>query len=188
MARAIFISEQWLKDNTPMPSNMDVQKIYPFYFTAQDTYIRDMLGDSLYNRLSNAILIKTFTTEEAALLKLVRPCLAYYTILESLPFISTEIKNIGVVRTADDKQTSGSNYEVNKIENKTRDKAEYYAERIKKYLCNNRNLFPEYNFNNEDVNPSKTNTAYTSDLYIDPDYSDRIDEIDYNLIKQYYRQ
>lgn len=180
MANAIFISENWIKTNTPLPYNIDVKKLYPFYNLSQEKYIRDVLGDELYNILSANLVANTLTPLQITLMELIRPCLAYYIIYEALPFIATEIKNIGVVNTADDKQTSATNQIVKELKQNVQDNAEYFMKRITSYLCTNHKLYPEYNFNNTDVNPN-VKAGYSCDLYIDPDF------IDEKFVKRYYR-
>jgi hypothetical protein len=178
--KAIFLSENWLKQNTPIPSNLDVKEIYPFYNVAQDKFIRDALGDNLYNALCLAIINSTLTANQITLLELIRPSLGYYIVYEALPFLSTKIKNIGVNSTADDKQTNTDIAGVSKLRKEILENAEYYMVRVQKYLCNNSALFPEYKQHNDDVSPNKT-SGFTCDLYIDPNF------IDEKFIKQYYR-
>lgn len=184
---AIFLSENWLKENTPIPSNLDVKEIYPFYKISQDKYIRDVLGDALYNSLSASIIATKgspaipLTPDQITLLELIRPCLAYYCIYESIPFLATKIKNIGVNSTADDKQINAELARVKELRQEVLNNAQYYMVRIENYLCKYHTLYPEYVFTNDDVNPN-TKAGYVSDLYIDPEF------IDEKFIKQYYRK
>lgn len=184
-AQAIFISENWLKTNTPLPSNLDVKKIYPFYKLVQDKHVRDALGDALYNTLCSHLIADTLTADEVSLLELIRPTMAYYMVFEALPWIDTAVNNIGVVSMADDKQTKSSDGNLNRLRNDARNNAEYYMQRVKRYLCNNSALYPDYNATNLDVNPSQQ-TPYRSGLYVDrggPEYNIRPDEA---WIKKYW--
>ena len=184
---AIFISEVWLKDNTPIPTNMDVKEIYPFYKLAQDKYIRDVLGDKLYNSLSLAIIatkgspVIPLSADELTLLELLRQTLGYYCVYEAMPFLATKIKNIGINSTADDKQINADVSRVKELRNEVLNNAEYYMVRVEKYLCKYHHLYPDYVFTNDDVNPNK-NAGYSCDLYIDPDF------IDEKFVRQYYRK
>lgn len=179
--QAIFISENWLKQNTPIPANLDVSEIYPFYRIAQDKYVRDRCGDNLYDRLCYGLTSSTLSTEETVLLTLIRPALAYFTIYEAIPFLATKIKNIGINSTQDDKQINADMSRLKELRKEILDNAEYYMTRVVNYLCKNRSSFPDYNFNNDDVNPN-TNPAYQCDLFIDPNY------VDETFIKTYWRQ
>lgn len=196
MTQAIFISETWLKINTPIPYNLDPSEVYPFYRTAQDKYIRDVLGDNLYNALSAALIGGTLTANQTTLIETFRPALGYYIVYEAILFLASKIKNIGVVDTADDKQTASAAIRVKELRQEIQDTAEYYMTRVTKYLCNNSSLFPEYTQHSDDINANH-NAGYNCDLYIDPCFmSKRIwrdgrwyygDDIDENFLKQYYR-
>jgi hypothetical protein len=181
MAQAIFISEQWLKNNTVLPYNLDVKEYYSFLKIAQDTYIRDVLGDSLYDKLSTNLIAATLTPDQTKLLEMIRPSLAQYIIYKALPFLRDKIKNIGIVSTADDKQNRSDDKAFDRLRQEILDTAEYYMVRVQKYLCHNKALFPEYNYSNSDVNPNNT-SGYTCDLYIDPLF------VDEKFIKTYYNE
>ncbi len=181
MTQSIFISENWLKSNTPLPANMDVKEIYPFYKIAQDKHIRDILGDDLYNRLCAGLVLANLNADETALLVLIRPCLAYFILHESIPFLHTKIKNIGINSTQDDKQINADIARVRELRHEILGNAEYYKNRVLNYLCKNHALYPEYNFSNDDVNPN-TKAGYSCDLYIDPNF------IDEKFIKNYWKQ
>lgn len=179
MAQALFLSETYLKTTTVLPFNLDVKEYYPFINICQDTYIRDVLGDSLYDKIYTGLIANTLNANEIQLLQIIRPTLAHYIIYKALPFLRDKIKNIGVVSTADDKQTRSDDKPFDKLRQEILDTAEYYMTRLQKYLCNNSSLFPEYNYSNKDVNPNKT-SGYNCDLYIDPNF------IDEKFIKNYY--
>lgn len=181
MAKAIFLSEEWLKVNTVLPYNLDVKLYYPFLNISQDTYIRDILGDSLYDTLCTNLINSSLTPAQTALLIVIRPALAHYIIYNAMPFLADKIKNIGVVSTVDEKQTRSDDKRFDRLRSEILNIAEYYTVRLQKYLCNNRQDFPQYNFQNEDVNPNM-NAGFTCDLHIDMDY------IDEQWVKRYYRQ
>jgi hypothetical protein len=51
MANAFFISETYLKDNTPLSRNIDMVELYPFAKTAEEVYIQEAIGTNLYDDL-----------------------------------------------------------------------------------------------------------------------------------------
>lgn len=164
MASAIFCSETWLKNNTPLPSNIDVKEIYPFQKLAQEKYGRSVFGDALYERLVSGVVNSNLTADETTLLEKFRFALGFYILFEAMPFLQTKIKNIGIVSTADDKQTNASRQDFKDLRNDILGNAEYYLNRVKVYLCNNVSLYPEYTATNEDINPSH-GTPYFSGLH-----------------------
>lgn len=178
---ANFISETWLKNFTPLPSNIDVKELQPFYYPSQDKYIRDVLGDELYNRISDGITNNNLNNDETELLKLIRRTLGYYIVYEAFPFLANKIKNIGVNNTTDDKQNATDSKILKEMRQEVSNNAEYYMVRLNKYLCTNHTLFPEYVFTNDDVNPNKK-AGYRCPIYIDPCH------LDENFIQQYIRR
>ncbi len=181
MTQSLFVSEKWIKLNTVLPANMDVKELYPFYSITQDKYVRDVFGDELYDHLYDGNKDGSLTPDEKILLVKVRPMLAWYIIYEAMPFFANKIKNIGVVKTADDKQTNSDRADVKELTQKVQNNAEYYLVRLQNYLKDNKALYPQYKFNNPDVNPNTT-SGYTCDLYIDPKF------IDEKWIKKYWRE
>lgn len=165
MAFAYFISETYLKDNTPLTQNVDVQDIYPFVKTAQDTYIKDKLGTALYDELITATIAQTYSASQLELLKLVRQALAWYACYDSLPFVAIKLRNKGVIKTAGDFATNADQSESKYLRQECRAKADYYLNRIEDYLCDNSSLFPNYLSSTGPIYPNH-NSAY-SDIAFD---------------------
>ena len=111
---AFFVSEQDVKKNTPIDENVDSKILQTAMRTAQDIYIRDIIGSGLYDKICNDIngagLAGNYLTLVNAY---VAPCLYHYIITESM-------------------------------EQSYRNKAQYYSERLRDYLCENNTLFPEF--------------------------------------------
>jgi hypothetical protein len=179
---AYFITETWIKENTPITANIDPNEITPFIRSAQDIYIQELLGTSFYNHLMDGVAASTLTNDEKDLLKLIRPALAYYIVLDALPFIATKIRNIGVVEQTGDKLGSASDANIKYLRSEVKNKAEFYIKRVNDYLCVNSRLFPTYNewvAGNMAPNPNK---GYTGGLAIDrscPGY------VDFEFFKKY---
>jgi len=99
MVTAFFISENWLKTKTPLNQHCDIALIVPWIGVAQDLACQRVLGTALYTRLMAGIVANDLNTNETALIELVRPALAYYTVAYALPFVHAQIRNAGVVKT-----------------------------------------------------------------------------------------
>lgn len=170
-SNAFFVSENWIKNNTPITSNVDIQEIYPFVGLAQDIYMGQKIGTPLYERLKDGLINSNLTQDETNLISVFRPSIAYYIALEALPFISDKIRNIGVVETADTKQTTTDLERLRRLENKLKNSAEFYMTKVDEYLCKNGNLFPLLEGCHGCNDKART---YTCDLYLDnDDYIDR---------------
>jgi hypothetical protein len=168
-----FISEAFLKESTPLGANLDIKTIASFIPSAQDTYTQSTLGSNFYKYLwdkyQNAPL--TLTTAEQELIYLIKPALAYRSADKAMPFITAQIFNKGPQQLNGDNSTSISFNDMTYLRKEMQNMAAFYEERIKKYLCDNEALFPEYVTNNTtDMEPNKK-TNYTSALYISKKYT-----------------
>lgn len=195
-SNVFFVSEIYLKENTPITYNVDPKEVYPFIITAQDKFIGDKIGDNLYERLKEGTqatyygnLGMTYSgtplnTDEIALMKIIRTCLVHYITFEALPYLSIKIRNIGVVQTADAKQTTAAAEERKRLERLVQSNAEYYLNKLTKYLCTNGDLYPEYEHTNSccggSNNIDHNVNSFTCDLSLDNFY------IDDEWIKKYY--
>lgn len=175
---AFFISERYLKDNSPMGDNVDVKDIYPYARTAEDIYIHEALGTSLYEHLQDAIAgsPSSLTANETVLVKICRDALVWLTCCEALPFVWVKLRNIGLVKQSGENLETVSIEEMDRIESKLKSKGMFYVNRLKDYLCENSTLFEQYNdgcWNCGDIAASQTRRNST-DLFIDKnnDYED----------------
>lgn len=179
MAYAIFISERYLKDNSPMGENVDVKEIYPFSKSAEDIYIQEAIGTPLYDRLIEGLTAspQDITANEIILLKKIREALMYYTCYDALPFIWARIRNIGVVKQSGDNLEVVSEQEMGYLRKELKNKADFYLKRLQDYLCQNSSLFSEYAgpYSWSDLYPNP-NVSNSSDIAI-PRETNNIDNL-----------
>ena len=97
MANAFFISETYLKDNSPLNRNIDMDELYPFAKTAEEIYIQEAIGTALYDDLIAKIIANTLSANEIELCKKIRSALVWWTVYDAIPFMATKIRNIGIV-------------------------------------------------------------------------------------------
>ena len=181
---ALFIDDQYLKDYTPMGQNIDPLQIYPFVEDAQEIYIQDLLGTPLYMDLTYQLYIgTTYSTADRALVDLCSKCLAYWTVYMALPHLAIKIRNVGVARPTSENTQPSTMEELKYIREEMKNMAEFWAERIVRYLCDNKVTYPLYTAASDDIYPSSG--QYDSDIYLD-DYSMTNAEIEF--LKKYYRQ
>jgi hypothetical protein len=166
MAYAYFISERYLKDNSPMGDNVDIKDIYPYAKSAEDIYIQEAIGTPLFERLIAGLTAspQNITPNETVLLKLIRSAIVYWTCYDALPFMWMKLRNIGLVKQSGDNLETVSEQEMAYIRKELKNKADFYMKRLQDYLCENSTLFSEYGGN------------YSwSDLYPNPDTSSSCD-------------
>lgn len=144
----LFISVDAIKERTGLHFNVDPKLVYPDILFAQDAYILPTLGTALYNRLQDGIDCKDLTCDEEALLNdYITPCLVYQVMAELPMALAYQFYNKGVVRKSGEGQTEPSASELTEVAQRYQKRAEYYRQRLTKYLKEkaSKNVFPLYN-------------------------------------------
>jgi len=169
MANFVYlISVTYLKDNTPINENLDDKLLKSSIKEAQEIYIRDVIGSGIYDELQDQAYNGTLTADNTTLLdSYIAPCLKYYTLTESMLPMTFKFMNKSVASRNSENATAITPQELSLIEQRYRDKAEYYAERLRDFLKENPTLYPKY------LNPGSgfdvirpKNTAFFGGMYL----------------------
>lgn len=184
MANALFISETYLKNTAPITANVDVQLFLPFIEVAQSKWIRDVLGNKLYQKLVDGIINSTLSTDESDLLKdFIRPIVAWYVVFEALPYLNAKIRNKSVLKGSTGAETLQpvDLEELKYLRNEAKNNGEFYMKKLQDWLCLNGKNFPEY------TNPDTLKTPnYRAGFECDLGF-DRFDEhyLDIEFFRRY---
>ena len=159
MPKALLITYDDLLRYSNMSGNVDSDKAIQYVAIAQDMHAQRLLGTDLLEKIQADIIANDLTGNYLSLVtNWVKPVLIHWAMVELLPMISVTIGNGGIYRHAPENANALTKEEVDGLVSQERDFAVYYSNRLVDYLCNNSNLFPEYNSNtNEDVSPSTDN-------------------------------
>ncbi len=187
----LLVSDTMIKERTAIHGNIDPKLIYPDIKVAQDMYVQPILGSALFAKLQTIVSDNTINTVpgnanyKTLLDKFLADTLIYYTLSELPTTISYQFWNKGVIRKQGDSAELPSMSELIDISNKYKNRAEFYAERMRKWIINNAaTMFSEYlNPGNgvDTINPS--NRSFTTGIYL----GDRRDDcIDLGLTKPYH--
>lgn len=170
----LLISDEILKDRTAIHGNIDPKLLYPEIKTAQDMYIEPILGSALYNKILTDVEAGSITGDYKSLLDdYIIDCLLYYTLAGLPEVISYQFWNKGVVRKVGDNTELPSMSDLITISDKYRVKAEYYGQRLNRYLKakSTTTFLPEY------LSPGDTidtvlpeNNTYTMPIYLGDHY------------------
>jgi hypothetical protein len=173
----LLISDLMIKERTAIHGNIDPKLIYPDIKVAQDMYILPLLGTGLYEKLQSLINADTITAPANAdyktlIDKYICDALMYYTLSELPTTISYQFWNKGVMRQGGESTELPTMSELIDLSNKYKNRAEFYAERMKLYIIQNAVAkFPEY------LNPGTTidtvtpeQRAFTMPVYLGGDY------------------
>ena len=169
----LFISVQTIKERTGLHNNVDEKLVNPEILTAQDMYILPALGTGLYERLQTGIQNSNLTADETNLLDTyITPTLVYYVMSELPMGLSYQFYNKGMIRKSGEGQENPSAAEMIDVADRYKARAEFYKQRLVKYLMDKSgvNLFPLYN------NPGSTydtivpeRQAYTTSIWLGDD-------------------
>lgn len=142
----LLISDQMIKDRTSIHGNIDPELIRPDVKVAQDMYIHPILGTALYDKLVSDISSTGTTTGvyKTLLDRYILDTLMWYVLSELPTTISYQFWNKGVVRKQGVDTDLPSMNELIDLQNKYKNRAEFYANRLRLYLKQNATLFTEY--------------------------------------------
>lgn len=180
MENILLISDVMIKERTAIHGNIDPKLIYPDIKVSQDMYILPILGSGLYFKLQTIIKDGTISSDPInvnykTLIDIyIVDALIYYTLSELPATISYQFWNKGVVRKMGADTDMPTMSDLIDLSNLYRNRAEFYANRLRLYLQQNAiAMFPEY-YNSklgiDSIYPainSFTNPVYLGDAWGD---------------------
>jgi len=179
----LLISDVILKERSIVHGNLDPKLIYPDIKYAQDVYIKPVLGTALFEKLQTIIADNTIVTDGSLadykylVDTYLIDALIYFTLSLMPTSTSYQFWNKGVVRKQGENTELPSMSELVDIANGYKNRAEYYANRMKLFLIDQSgrlSKYPEYRQPGstvDTVTPEQrnfTNPVYLGDSYKDP--------------------
>jgi hypothetical protein len=141
--------------------NVDTNILLPYVRQAQKLYVETKLGTNLNQKLKDLITAGTIGNVANAAYKTllddyIGDMLPQWAFFHAVPYLRFKIENGNIYSKTSETGTSLSTEEAQHLREEIRNTAEYYTERMIKYICNNSSSFPEYNTNSgANVNPDK---------------------------------
>jgi hypothetical protein len=165
MLNILFVTEQYLRDNLPISRNLDTKDIKPNIQSAQELYLQEILGNNFYDYLQLQFSAQTLNNDEVTLVQeYIKPAVAYRTLAMALPFLAFQIKNKGPQSQSDDFSSPSPGNELRFLIVNAENRAEFYENRLQRYLCQYSVLYPQFTVNNNDIIPPVNRNAFTSGL------------------------
>lgn len=168
---ALFITEQFIKDNTLIDGNVDMKYITVTIADAQRMHILPILGTGLYNEIDAQIVANTLSVANTTLLNdYVQDALKYWVIFEGIDLFTYHITNKNISTKSSDNSQPIQQIDVIRLMDRNKDKAEFFSQRVTKFLIENEALYPLYtNAGNgvDIVQPNRNN--YTCGWAFDTD-------------------
>jgi hypothetical protein len=154
----LLVSDTMIKDRTAIHGNIDPKLIYPDIKLAQDMYIHPLLGTALFNKLLADIDAGSLAGNYKTLVdNYIVDALMYYVLSELPTTIAYQFWNKGVLRKQGADTELPSFDELVSLQNKYKNRAEFYANRMRLYLRQNApTMFTEYinpGSGVDDINP-----------------------------------
>jgi len=165
MAYALFISRNDIIKNSPLQGAIDADALLPFMRTAQDKYIKNLLGTVLFDYLQLQISNGTpFTGYYKELMdEYVKPTMIWYACVEYIPFSSIQFKSNGAVKQTSEQGNAPDKTEIDYLLQKAQANADYYALRMQNYLISYSQNIPQYLEsvgNQTQIYPDQTNQYF----------------------------
>lgn len=137
-----FITETYLKTNTPITANVDVTDVTPYIKTQADLRVQPILGSVFYNYLLAEYNAQTLNPDEETLVGFIQPVVAWRSAEDAIFGLTYQLKNKGLQTQFGDNSGSVSRAEVSFGMEHYAQKASFFEQRLIRYLLANKNLFP----------------------------------------------
>lgn len=148
MSYALFISRNDIIKNSPLQGAIDADALLPFCRTAQDKYLKNLLGTVLFEYLQAQIVAGTFGSLNAYYQDLmddhIKYTLLWYACVEYIPFSSVQFKSNGAVKQQSEQGVAPTKTEIDYLKSMAQANADYYALRLQNYLIAYSNNIPQY--------------------------------------------
>jgi hypothetical protein len=148
MAYALFINRNDIIKNTPLQGAIDADALLPFVRTAQDKYLKNLLGTILFDYLQAQIIANTVDNLSVYYQDLlddyIKNTLMWYSAVEYIPFSSVQFKSNGSVKQQSEQGIAPSKSEIDYLLTKAMNNADYYALRLQNYLIAYSQNIPQY--------------------------------------------
>lgn len=180
MENVLFISETYIKDSSYIDENVDVKLLRNSILETQEMRIRGIIGTGLYDELSTQITAGTKTSLNNTLLdSYIKPALKYWVLLDSALILTFKVMNKSIVKRTSENTETIQVTDLDRLMNFFKDRAEYYSERITKYLIENESSYPLFTNAGDgiDTEHPKYNN-YTQGLYLGSDLTYKGIDID----------
>ena len=155
----LFVTRNDIVRFTAMNGNVDVDRYLQFCKIGQDRMIQPLLGTKLFEKIQDDIQNNVLVNPYKALLEdRIKQVILFYTMVEYLPWGNVQVSNKGIFKFTQENGQIVDKSEVDDLVENARSTGEFYAQRLIDHLCQNSNLYPEYNQNqNDDISPTTQN-------------------------------
>ncbi len=148
MSYALFINRNDIIKNSPLQGAIDADALLPFVRTAQDKYLKNLLGTVLFEYLQAQITAGTVSSLSSYYQDLlddhIKYTLLWYACVEYIPFSGVQFKSNGAVKQQSEQGVTPAKSEIDYLLNKALNNGDYYALRLQNYLIAYSQFIPQY--------------------------------------------
>lgn len=180
-----FIDETYIKKRLTISESLDIKLLKSSIYDAQNIHIQDAIGTNLYEKINDLLVNAEMDNTGNEYYKnlftnYIKIATLYWMMTESIIFTHYKFTNKGIQVQSAEESTPAETNDLKYILSTIKDKAEFYTDRMKKYILTNVSSFPEYS-TNCDIDETRPSDSpyYTSDVYLERNIFDY-------PIKKYY--
>ncbi len=167
----LLTSEQYIKDNSTISENLSPRYITSCIAEAQELKLMPIIGAALFHKLQNLVKDGTITATGNEAYKTlmddyIQKFLMWQVKVDLVHEISYKKNNSGLTNTNGDKITVVSKAEIISDQNYSIAKADSYADRMQRYLLDNKASFPELNENILHEIKSQLHSSATCSIFL----------------------
>jgi len=168
----LFISEQKLKDNTPITDNVDSSELRFAIQQSQMIQLQESLGTNLYEYLLQIVDDNTINTDAALyrykglLDNFIQPTLIAWSYYMSLDNFFVKFMNVGLVQNRNEQGTAIDLKLFQYLKNNSKNQAEFQDNLLRRHLLFRSGWYPQYfsgNLNDGQL-PPETDSAFKANI------------------------
>lgn len=151
-----FITEEYIKKNSPVTQAVNMKDLFPHIIAAQELYVQNIMGSEFYEDILEKFENQTLSPEETTLVQdYIKPAVMWRTVSLALPWLQFNLRAKGVLTNTDDNAFATSTLDLKYLRNEASNRAEFQENLLVKYLCKENNLYPLYSQQNGLTKPDK---------------------------------
>ena len=139
-----FVTETFLKTETPLTNNVEITDIYPLIKSVADMWVRDAIGTYFYNDLLEKYNNQTLSNDEIKVVEIMQYCIAWRACADSVLELSFQLKNKGIQTQSGDFSASAELKSITLMQKHYEQKAAFYDTRLVDFFKDNKDLFPVF--------------------------------------------
>jgi hypothetical protein len=139
-----FITETYLKTNTPITANVDVNNVTPYLATQAALRIQPILGTTFYNDLLTKYNAQTLDPDEENLVAFIQPIIAWRAAEDAVFGLSLQLKNKGLQTQFGDNSSAVDRGTIAFSMEHYAQKAAFFEQRLIRFLLKNKALYPVF--------------------------------------------